>query len=145
MLLVVEERVDKIEEYMEDVKESESVQELLNSHRKKLVERNNTLKVMVMALKEETMATTKALSIRIEELERELSLCRATVGNRVLSVALNCNDVLKSKEFVGTRFAYNVDNLLWRIEHYFSEKGRSLDERLGGIRTWEEFQHELKG
>ncbi|MBA0697964.1 hypothetical protein Goari_021479 [Gossypium aridum] len=31
---------------------------------------------MVMALKEETMATTKALNTRIEELEGEVALCR---------------------------------------------------------------------
>ncbi|MFQ6625447.1 hypothetical protein Gotur_005498, partial [Gossypium turneri] len=41
---------------------------MLDSQRKKLTERNNALEAMVMALKEETMATTMALSIRIEEL-----------------------------------------------------------------------------
>ncbi|MBA0861157.1 hypothetical protein Goshw_025098 [Gossypium schwendimanii] len=73
------------------------------------------------------------------------------MGNRVSSVALNYKYVLKLKEFMGTRFAYNMDNLLWRIEHYFHGKDivemrvRSSDKRHSEIKTWEEFQHELKG
>ncbi|MBA0753490.1 hypothetical protein Gogos_020844, partial [Gossypium gossypioides] len=90
----VEERVGKLEESMEDAKESDnalgeniedlkeqsrdfvtmcltsqrdSVQELLDSQRKKLTERNGALEAMMMALKEETI-TTRALSTRIEEL-----------------------------------------------------------------------------
>ncbi|MBA0880433.1 hypothetical protein Goshw_011627 [Gossypium schwendimanii] len=101
MLSVVEERVSKLEESMEDAKESgnalgesiddlreqsrdfvimclifqrDSMQELLDSQRKKLTERNDALKAMMMALKEETIATTRALSTRIEELEGELAL-----------------------------------------------------------------------
>ncbi|MBA0669634.1 hypothetical protein Goklo_029555 [Gossypium klotzschianum] len=35
---------------------------------------------MMMALKEEIMATTWALSTRIEELDRELALWRVAVG-----------------------------------------------------------------
>ncbi|MFQ6662985.1 hypothetical protein Gotur_030665, partial [Gossypium turneri] len=125
---------------------------------------------MMMALKEETMATTRALSTRIEELEGELALCRAAVGNRVLSVALSNEDVPKLKEFVGTRSAYDVDNFLWRMEHYFRAKGivddadkvntasmfltdivllwwrgRSTDKRQDEIGMWQEFQYELKG
>ncbi|MBA0651192.1 hypothetical protein Goklo_018547 [Gossypium klotzschianum] len=80
----------------------DSVQELLDSQKKKLTERNDTLEAMIMALKEETMATTKALSTRIDELEGELALCRATVGKRVSNAALSIEDVLKPKEFMGT-------------------------------------------
>ncbi|MBA0727547.1 hypothetical protein Golax_000525 [Gossypium laxum] len=58
----------------------DSVQELLDSQRKKLSEKNDALEAMMMALKEETMATTWALSTRIEELDRELALCQAAVG-----------------------------------------------------------------
>ncbi|MBA0670006.1 hypothetical protein Goklo_024160 [Gossypium klotzschianum] len=58
----------------------DSVQELLDSQRKKLTERNDALEAMMLALKEETMATTRALSTKIEELDGELALCRATVG-----------------------------------------------------------------
>ncbi|MBA0628056.1 hypothetical protein Godav_022839 [Gossypium davidsonii] len=79
MLSAVKECMGKLEESMEDTKE-DSVQELRDSQRKKLTERNNALEAMVMALKKETMAMTMALSTRIEELERELALCRATVG-----------------------------------------------------------------
>ncbi|KAK5793647.1 hypothetical protein PVK06_034799 [Gossypium arboreum] len=60
------------------------------------------------------------MATRIEELDGELALCRAVVGNGVSSTALNYEvNVPKLKEFVGTRHSE--------------------------IRTWEEFQHELKG
>ncbi|MBA0636909.1 hypothetical protein Godav_022065 [Gossypium davidsonii] len=85
---------------MEDAKE-DSVQELLDSQRKKLTERNDALKAMMMALKEETMATTRALSTRIEELEEELALCQVAVGKGVANVALSNGDFPKPKEFVG--------------------------------------------
>ncbi|MBA0721398.1 hypothetical protein Golax_008944, partial [Gossypium laxum] len=101
----------------------DSVLELLDSQRKNLTERNDALEAMVKALKEETMATTMALSTRIEELEGELALCRVAVGKGVSSAALNYEDVPKLKEFMGTRFACNVDNFLWRRENYFRAKG----------------------
>ncbi|MFQ6645155.1 hypothetical protein Gotur_019330 [Gossypium turneri] len=150
MLSAVEECMGKLEESMEDAKESDnalgesiedlreqsrdfvticltsqrdSVQELLDSQRKKLSERNDTLKAMVKALKEETMAPTMALSKRIEELEGELALCRAVVEKGVSSVALSYDDVPKLKEFVGTRSACDVDSFLWRMENYFCAKG----------------------
>ncbi|KAH1129732.1 hypothetical protein J1N35_001110 [Gossypium stocksii] len=107
MLSAVEERVGKLEESMEDMKESnnvlreriedlrerskdfvtmcltyqrDSMQELLDSHKKKPSEGNDALEDMVKALKEETMATMMALSTRIEELKGELVLCQAAVG-----------------------------------------------------------------
>ncbi|MBA0669637.1 hypothetical protein Goklo_029555, partial [Gossypium klotzschianum] len=58
----------------------DSVQELLDSQRKKLTEKYDALEAMMMALKEEIMATTWALSTRIEELDRELALWRVAVG-----------------------------------------------------------------
>ncbi|MBA0749882.1 hypothetical protein Gogos_003759 [Gossypium gossypioides] len=76
MLSAVEERMSKLEEYGGS-KRRDSVQELLDSQRKKLTERNDVLEAMVKVLKEEIMATTMTLSIRIEELEGELTLCRA--------------------------------------------------------------------
>ncbi|MFQ6643685.1 hypothetical protein Gotur_017712 [Gossypium turneri] len=116
------------------------------------------------------MATTRALSTRIEELEGELALCRAAVGKGVSSAALSNEDVPKPKEFVGTRSACDVDNFLWRMEHYFRAKGivddvdkvntasmflidiallwwrgRTTDKRQSEIGTWQEFQCELKG
>ncbi|KAK8271509.1 hypothetical protein V6Z12_D11G267000 [Gossypium hirsutum] len=197
MLSAVEERVGKLEESMEDAKESsnalresiddlreqsrdfvtecltsqrDNVRELLDSQRKKLTERNDALEAMMLALKEETMATTRALSTRIEELEEELALCQAAVGKGVANAALNNEDVPKPKEFVGTRYSCNVDNFLWRMEHYFRAKGivddavkvntasmfltdiallwwrrRTTDKRQGEIGTWQEFQCELKG
>ncbi|MBA0626184.1 hypothetical protein Godav_003898 [Gossypium davidsonii] len=71
MLLVAEERVGKLEESMANTKE-DSVQELLDSQRKKLTEKNDALEAMVKTLKEETMATTTVFSIRIKELKGEL-------------------------------------------------------------------------
>ncbi|MFQ6659652.1 hypothetical protein Gotur_028462 [Gossypium turneri] len=101
MLSAVEERVGKLEESMEDAKEN-NMRELLDSQRKKLTERNDALEAMMMALKEETMASTRALSTRIEELEGKLALYRAAMGNRVSSVALSNED---------------------RMEYYFRAKG----------------------
>ncbi|MBA0693108.1 hypothetical protein Goari_010615 [Gossypium aridum] len=139
MLSAVKKRVGKLEESIEDVKKSDnalgesiddlreqsrdfvtmcltsnrdSMQELLDSQRKKLTERNDALEAMVMALNEETMVTTMALSTRIEKLEGELALHQATVGKGVSSAALSNEDVPKLKEFVGTRSAYDVDNFL---------------------------------
>ncbi|MFQ6659654.1 hypothetical protein Gotur_028462 [Gossypium turneri] len=100
-----------------------NMRELLDSQRKKLTERNDALEAMMMALKEETMASTRALSTRIEELEGKLALYRAAMGNRVSSVALSNEDVPKPKEFVGTRSVCDVDNFLWRMEYYFRAKG----------------------
>ncbi|XP_052483730.1 uncharacterized protein LOC128039297 [Gossypium raimondii] len=193
----VEERVEKLEGSMEDVKEAldgledrianweeqsrdyvkmslgstmDKVNELFNSHRDKLSDRNDALEAMMMALKEETVATTRALSTRIEELEGELALCQAAVGKGVANAALSNEDVPKPKEFVGTRSACDVDNFLWRMENYFRAKGivedavkvntasmfltdiallwwrgRTTDKRHGEIGTWQEFQCELKG
>ncbi|MFQ6637601.1 hypothetical protein Gotur_013441 [Gossypium turneri] len=101
MLSAVEERVGKLEESMEDAKE-DNVRELLDSQRKKLTERNDALEAMMMALKEETMSTTRALSTRIEELEGELDMYRVAVGKGVSSAALSNED---------------------RMEHYFRAKG----------------------
>ncbi|MFQ6668222.1 hypothetical protein Gotur_033952 [Gossypium turneri] len=78
-LSAVEERVGKLEGSMEDVN-MDKVNELFNSHRDKLSERNDALEAMMMALKEETMATTRTLSTKIEELNGELALCRAAWG-----------------------------------------------------------------
>ncbi|MFQ6629620.1 hypothetical protein Gotur_008067 [Gossypium turneri] len=62
------------------------------------------------------MATTMALSTRIEELEEELALYRVAMGKGVSSATLSNEDVPKPKEFVGTRFTCNVDNFLWKME-----------------------------
>ncbi|MBA0735445.1 hypothetical protein Gogos_019293 [Gossypium gossypioides] len=51
---------------------------------------------MVKALKEETMATTMTLSIRIDEFEGELALCRAAVGKGVASATLSNKDMMES-------------------------------------------------
>ncbi|MBA0633452.1 hypothetical protein Godav_005363 [Gossypium davidsonii] len=111
MLSVVEECVGKLGESMEEMKE-DSEQELLDSQRKKLMERNDALEAMVKTLKEETMVTMIALSTRIEELKRELALCRAVVGKGLSSASPSYEDVPKPKELVGTRSACNGDNSL---------------------------------
>ncbi|MFQ6636400.1 hypothetical protein Gotur_012715 [Gossypium turneri] len=70
---------------------------------------------MMMALKEKTIATIRALSTKIEELEGELALCRAAMGKGVANAAFDNEDVSKPKEFVGTRSACDVDNFLQGI------------------------------
>ncbi|KAH1063821.1 hypothetical protein J1N35_028808 [Gossypium stocksii] len=101
-LSAVEERVGQLEGSMEDIKEAldgvegridnwkeqsrdyvkmsldstmDQVNELFNSHKDKMSKWYDALAAMMMALKEETMATTLALSKRIEELEGELASC----------------------------------------------------------------------
>ncbi|MBA0554394.1 hypothetical protein Golob_013501 [Gossypium lobatum] len=91
MLSAVEEWVVKLKESMMDMKDSVNA-------------------AMVMALKEETIATTNAFSILIGELEGELALCRATVRNGVVRATLNSEDVPKLKEFTRTISACDVDN-----------------------------------
>ncbi|MFQ6656410.1 hypothetical protein Gotur_026526 [Gossypium turneri] len=118
MLSAVEERVGKLEESMEDAKE-DNVRELLDSQKKKLTERNNALEATMMALKEETMATTRALSTRIEELEGELALCRAAVGKGVANAALSNED---------------------RMENYFCAKGIMDD----AVKFYPEFAEEAR-
>lgn len=63
-----------------------------------------------MALNEET----KAMMVKIKELERELTICRAIVGKRMLaSISEQCKmDVPKPKKFEGTRSAKDVYNFL---------------------------------
>ncbi|MBA0785007.1 hypothetical protein Gotri_025292 [Gossypium trilobum] len=99
------------------------------------------------------MATMRALSTRIKELEGELALCRATEDKGVSSATPNCEvDIPKTKELAGKR-SCNMDNFLWRMEQYFPTKGiidnaiksRPIDKRHSEIKTWEEFQYELKG
>ncbi|KAK8305530.1 hypothetical protein V6Z12_D03G069400 [Gossypium hirsutum] len=93
------------------------IYKVLNSTVGKLMEKNDAVKAMMMASKEEIMATTRALNTRIEELKRELAMCQATVSRGVLGATLNREiDVSKSKEFTGTRFASDVDNFLWGME-----------------------------
>ncbi|MBA0786610.1 hypothetical protein Gotri_026064, partial [Gossypium trilobum] len=121
----------------------DSMQELLDSQRKKLTERNNALKAIMMALKEEIMVMKMALSIRIEKLEGELALCRIAMGKGVSSATLNNEDVLKPKKFVGTRSACDVDNFLERMENYFHAKG--ITDDAVKIGTWQEFRCELEG
>ncbi|MBA0622803.1 hypothetical protein Godav_008312 [Gossypium davidsonii] len=116
MFSAVEEHVGKLEESIEDAKE-DSVQELLKSQRKKLTERNDALEAIVRALKEETLTTTIALSTRIEELEKKLALCRVAIGKGVSSAVFSNEDVLKLKEFMGTRSACDMDNFLWRMKN----------------------------
>ncbi|KAH1057429.1 hypothetical protein J1N35_035494 [Gossypium stocksii] len=83
--MAVEERVANLEESIGDMKESfedwqeqskDYVMMFLNSNveNNKLIERSDAIKAMVMALKEETIATTRASSIRIQELKGELAL-----------------------------------------------------------------------
>ncbi|MBA0555716.1 hypothetical protein Golob_025876 [Gossypium lobatum] len=151
MLSTVEKRMGKLEESIGDAKESYNALGERIDDLKKLKERNDAIETMVMALNEEIMATTKALNTRIEKLDGELALCRAVMGKIVSNAVLSYEDVPKLKEFVGTRFTYDVDNFLWRMENYFYAKGitdytvKVQDKRHSEIRTWQEFQCKLKG
>ncbi|KAG8496298.1 hypothetical protein CXB51_007480 [Gossypium anomalum] len=139
----------------------DKVNKLLNPHNDKLMKRINAFEAMVMALKEETMATIMALNTRIKELEGNVALCPTVVGEGLLSAALSNENVSKPKKFMGTRS---------RMENYFRAKGitddvvkvntasmfltdiallwwrgRTTDKRQCEIGMWQEFQCELKG
>ncbi|MBA0575050.1 hypothetical protein Golob_025020, partial [Gossypium lobatum] len=86
----------------------------------------------------ETIATTMALSTRIEDLEGELALCRTAVGKRVSSATLSNEDVSKPKEFMRTRSVCDVDNFLWKMENYFRAKGITND----AVKLYPEFVEE---
>ncbi|KAK5831713.1 hypothetical protein PVK06_015512 [Gossypium arboreum] len=178
MLSEIEVRVGKFKKSIEDARESnnalgeniedlreqsrdfvtmcltfqrDSVQELLYSQIRKLMERNGSLEAMMKASKEETMATTLALSTRIEELEGELALYRAAVGEGLSSVALSSKYVPKPKEFVGTRSACDLDNFFggWKTTSVTKAswmiRVKTTGKRQGEIGMWQEFQCELKG
>ncbi|KAK5835770.1 hypothetical protein PVK06_011477 [Gossypium arboreum] len=49
----------KVSVIMSPISNRECLQELLNSHREKFMERNDAFEAMVMALNEETMATLR--------------------------------------------------------------------------------------
>ncbi|KAH1092210.1 hypothetical protein J1N35_019467 [Gossypium stocksii] len=83
----------------------DTITRVLNTLVGELIEKEDAPEAMVWALKEE-----------IEELNEELNIYKATLENRVLVVApMPKVDVLKPKEFNGTRFANDVDNFLRRI------------------------------
>ncbi|KAK5825485.1 hypothetical protein PVK06_020322 [Gossypium arboreum] len=108
-MLSLSSNVEKVQELLNSHKNKIT----LNSHKNKMTEKNDALKVMVMALKEETVVMMKALSTRTKELEGVFALCRAAVGNGVTIAALNCKvDVLKPKEFAETRSTCDEDNIL---------------------------------
>ncbi|KAK8275099.1 hypothetical protein V6Z12_D10G115900 [Gossypium hirsutum] len=140
----------------------EKIKELLESTEEKLVERDEYLEDMVLAMKKE-----------IEELKGELTIYKAALSNGMLSSRpkQQAMDVPKPEKFNGARSVRDVDNFLWEMEQYFRAMGieddvikvnttsiyftdvallwwrrRSTDEKRGGnvIGTWEEFQRELK-
>ncbi|KAH1091419.1 hypothetical protein J1N35_018676 [Gossypium stocksii] len=91
----------------------EKVQGALNFSRNKLMERNDAPEPMVMALKEETMATTRALNTRIEELVGELTLYRAVMDGGVSRATLKRKvDIFKLKEYARAQSSCNVDKFL---------------------------------
>ncbi|KAH1038892.1 hypothetical protein J1N35_040635 [Gossypium stocksii] len=95
----------------------------------KLIVRDDALEIMVMALKEETIATMGALSTKIKEFEGKLAVCQATLGKGVLGTTLNHEiNVLKPNNFKGTRFIREVGNFLWEMEQYFCAMGIKDDD-----------------
>ncbi|KAG8478979.1 hypothetical protein CXB51_028879 [Gossypium anomalum] len=140
----------------------EKLNDLVNSTTEKLAERDENLEEMVLAMKKE-----------IEELKGELMIYKVALSNGMLSSKSKqqAMDVPKLEKFKGARCARDVNNFLWEMEQYFLAMGieddaikvnialiyftdvallwwhrRSMDEKHGGnaIRTWEEFQRELR-
>ncbi|MBA0776225.1 hypothetical protein Gotri_011245 [Gossypium trilobum] len=103
MLLALKGKVTNLEESMSSVKETLKT--------KKLTKSNDVLEASIVTLKEET----KVVIEKLEELEGELALYRAAVGKGKLTLVPKQHkmDILKSKEFNGTRFARDVEDFLW--------------------------------
>lgn len=80
----------------------DAMQGVLNTFIGKLTERDDALEAVVTTLKEQ-----------IEEFKRELVMCKAALGNGVLTTIPKLEvDVLKPKEFKMMRSAMDVDNFL---------------------------------
>ncbi|MBA0763002.1 hypothetical protein Gotri_012532 [Gossypium trilobum] len=104
--------------------------------------------------KEHVLGSTKAMMTRIEELEGDLTVCRAVVGKGMMALVLEQRkmDVPKSKEFKGTGFMRDMDSFLWGMNITFVRFTlrmmlvRFTDERQGDttIGTWMEFQNEFR-
>ncbi|MBA0881322.1 hypothetical protein Goshw_004929, partial [Gossypium schwendimanii] len=77
--------------------------ELVESTTKKLVERDENLEDMVLAMKKE-----------MKELKRELMIYKAALSNGMLSLRpkQQAMDVPKPEKFKGARSARDVDNFL---------------------------------
>ncbi|MFQ6626343.1 hypothetical protein Gotur_005960 [Gossypium turneri] len=95
---------------------------------------------MMMALKEETMATTRALSTRIEEFEGELALCRAAVGKGVANVALSNEDRMENY----FRAKGIMDDVVKFYPEFTEEKGRAKLQGISQRGTVEEYVQEFK-
>ncbi|MBA0700491.1 hypothetical protein Goari_027202 [Gossypium aridum] len=146
----VEGRIDNWKEQSRDYAKlslnstMDKVNELFNSHKDKLSDRNNALEAMMLALKEETMATVMALSTRIEELERELALVcgdkACTRCGQFLEEDGQCpkgivDDMIKVN--TASMFLTDIELLWWQ--------GRTTNKRQCEIGMWQEFQCKLKG
>ncbi|MBA0642050.1 hypothetical protein Goklo_026512 [Gossypium klotzschianum] len=85
----------------------EFVWDTISSSENKLTGKDDALKAMVTALKEE-----------INELKGELKIFKAAIGNGMLATKSKpqAMDVPKPKAFKGVRSASEVDNFLWAIE-----------------------------
>ncbi|MFQ6624823.1 hypothetical protein Gotur_003680 [Gossypium turneri] len=137
-LEVVEGRTDELDSMKEQLKDFmfepldsnvEKMQWVLNSTVGELAERNDALEAMVIALKEETITTMRALNTRIKELDGELVVCRAVVGKEVLGATLNHEIVVpKWEKFKGTMSTRKVNNFLWEMEQYFHAMGIKDDD-----------------
>ncbi|MBA0814105.1 hypothetical protein Gohar_019952, partial [Gossypium harknessii] len=109
----VKERIDDVDDRLNDGLQTmqeqlrEIVWDNISSSENKLAEKDDALKAMMIALKEE-----------INELNEELKIFKATIGNGMLASKpkQQAMDVPKSKAFKGARSVSEVDNFLWAME-----------------------------
>ncbi|MBA0839253.1 hypothetical protein Goarm_005002, partial [Gossypium armourianum] len=101
---------DSMEEQLKDFvldslgANAKKMNELVDSTAKKLAEKDENLKDMMLAMKKE-----------MKELKGELMFYKVALSNGMLSSRpkQQAMDVPKSKKFKGARFARDVDNFLW--------------------------------
>ncbi|MFQ6647378.1 hypothetical protein Gotur_021094 [Gossypium turneri] len=112
----IKERIDDVDDRLNDGLQTmqeqlrEFVWDNISSSENKLAEKDDALKAMMIALKEE-----------INELKEELKIFKAAIGNGMLASKpkQQAMDVPKSKAFKGARSVSEVDNFLWAMEQYF--------------------------
>lgn len=113
----------------EDDEHQEKMQGALNVAIDILSRRNESLQAVLVALREEVLASKgETLAYKVALCKVELNVCKVTVpdGGVTQVVAAHKVEAPKSKACVGGT-AREIDNILWNMERYFNVVGISDD------------------
>ena len=111
----IEERIEVQDSKREKLREE--MQGVLNESMDALTQKDENLEAMMVAMREE-----------MDELKKELTACKTTIGGGILAMIPSPRvDVPKPKEFKGARSTKEVDNFLWGMERYFRASNITID------------------